>query len=57
MFPIVGILAQRILGIVGSQIEIEMIFSLGRICINLKKCCLQTKNLEKMIFVDKNLVS
>jgi len=54
MFPIVGFLAQWILGIVGSQIEIEMIFSLARIFTNLKRCCLQTKKILKMIFVNNN---
>jgi hypothetical protein len=38
MFPIVGFLVHQILGIVGSQIEIERIFSLASILINLKKC-------------------
>jgi hypothetical protein len=54
MFPIVGLLAWQILGIVGSQIEIESIFSLARILTNLRRCHLQTKNLEKFIFVNKN---
>jgi hypothetical protein len=54
MLPIVGFLAQHILGIVRSQIEIEMIFSLATILINLRRCRLQTVNLNKLIFVNKN---
>jgi hypothetical protein len=38
IFCMVGFLACQILGIVGSQIEIERIFSLVRIFINLRKC-------------------
>ncbi len=53
MFPIVGFLVQQIFGVVGSQIEIEGIFSLPKIFINLRKCCLHTENLEKLIFVNK----
>jgi hypothetical protein len=54
MFSTIRFLAQQIFGIVGSQIEIEMIFYLARILINLRKCCLQIENLEKLIFVNKN---
>jgi Holliday junction resolvase len=36
------------LGVIGSQIEIESKYS------NLKRCHLQTENLEKLIFVNKN---
>ncbi len=54
MFLTIRFLAQQILGIVGSQIEIEMIFYLTEILTNLKKCCLQIENLEKLIFVSKN---
>jgi hypothetical protein len=42
------------LGIVGSQIEIEKIFSLAGILMNLRRCRLQIENLEKLIFVNKN---
>jgi hypothetical protein len=38
LFPIVVFLAHKILGIVGSQIEIERIFSLVGILTNLKRC-------------------
>jgi hypothetical protein len=41
MFPIVGFLASQILGIVGSQIEIEISFSLVGMLTNLRKFCLQ----------------
>jgi len=42
------------LGIVGSQIEIETIFYLVGILTNLRRCCLQIENLEKLIFINKN---
>jgi hypothetical protein len=54
MFPTIGFLAQHILGIVGSQIKIGWIFSLVGILINIKRCHLQTKNLKKLIFFNKN---
>jgi hypothetical protein len=54
MFLIVGFCAREILGIVGSQIEIERIFLLVEILINLKRCHLQLENLNKLIFVNKN---
>ncbi len=47
-------LACQILGIVGSHIEIERIFSLVGIFTNLKRCRLQSDNLDKNIFVNKN---
>ncbi len=50
MFPIVSFLACQILNIVGSQIEIEIILSLIGIFTNLKRCCLQSQHLEKLIF-------
>jgi hypothetical protein len=53
MFLIVSFLACQILGIVGSQIEIEIIYFLIGILTNLKRC-LQLQNLEKLIFVNKN---
>jgi hypothetical protein len=49
MFPIVGLCAKQILGIVGSQIETQKKNSLARIFIS--KCCLQSKKLDKLIFV------
>ncbi len=42
------------MGIIESQIEMERIFSLARILINLRRCRLQIENLEKFIFVNKN---
>jgi hypothetical protein len=54
MFSIVGFCVGQILGIVGSQIETKRIFSLIRIFIILKRCCLQSKNLDKLILVNKN---
>jgi hypothetical protein len=54
-FPIVGLLARQILGIVGSQIERKHIFSLVGILTNLKRCHLQYENLESLnIFISKN---
>ncbi len=53
MFPTIGFLARQFFGVVGFQIEIERIFSLARILTNLKRCRLQTENLEKLIFVNK----
>jgi hypothetical protein len=54
MFPIVGFWAHQILGIVGSQIEIERIFSLIGILTNIRRYRLQSENLEILIFVSKN---
>ncbi len=42
------------MGIVGSQIEIEKIFSFAGSFTDLMKCCLQTKNLKKLIFMKKS---
>jgi hypothetical protein len=39
MFPTISFCARQIVGIVGFQIEIERIFSLSRIPINLRRCC------------------
>jgi hypothetical protein len=49
MFLTIGVLACQILGIVGSQIETKRIFSLVGILTNLRRCHLQSKNLEKLI--------
>jgi hypothetical protein len=54
MFPIVGFCARQILGIVGCQIEIERIFSLIGILTSLRRYHLQSKKLDKLIFVSKN---
>ncbi len=54
MFLTIRVLACQILGIVGSQIQTERIFSLVGNLINLRRCHLQLKNLEKLINVNKN---
>ncbi len=54
LFPIVAFLAHWILVIFGSQITIERIFYLVGILTNLKRCHLQSNNLDKLIFVSKN---
>jgi len=54
VLPIVGFLVKQILRIVGFEIETENIFSPVGILTNLKRCCLQFKNFEKLIFVTKN---
>jgi hypothetical protein len=53
-FPINGFLAKQILGILGSQIEIECIFSLAKILTSLRKCWSQSENLNKLNFVSQN---
>jgi hypothetical protein len=45
MFPTIGFYVKKILGIVGSQIEIEKIFSLARILTSFKKCHLTIKKI------------
>ncbi len=42
------------MGVVGSQIELDKIFSLARILTDLRRCRLQTENLKKLMFVNKN---
>jgi hypothetical protein len=54
MFQTIGFLVRQILGIVGSQIDIEKIFSLVEILTNLRRCHLQLENLENLFFVNKN---
>jgi hypothetical protein len=46
--------AKQILRIVGSQIETECIFSLVGILTSFRRCRLQSKNLDKSIFVSQN---
>ncbi len=53
-FPVVALLVRQILGIVSSQIEIGHIFFLVGILTNLKRCHLQSKNLEKLNFASQN---
>jgi hypothetical protein len=47
-------LACQILGILGSKIETEKIFSLTNKLTNLRRCDLQLNNLERLIFMSKN---
>jgi hypothetical protein len=47
MFSTVG-------AIVGSKIESKRSFSVVKILINLKRCRLQSKNLEIFLFINKN---
>ncbi len=54
MFSIVGFCVGKILGIIGSQIETKSLFSLTKNFTILRRCCLQSKNLDKLIFVNKN---
>ncbi len=53
MFLTIGFCARQILGIIGFQFETERIFSLAEIFTNFRRCCLQSKNLNKLIFVNK----
>jgi hypothetical protein len=53
MFPTVDFLACQILGIVGTQIETKIFFSLTSILTNLRRCHLQSEKLENLIFVSK----
>jgi hypothetical protein len=46
-FPTISFFAKQILGIVGSQIETECIFSLAGILTSFRRCRLQSKNLDK----------
>jgi hypothetical protein len=54
MFHVVGFCAKQILGIIGFQIEKERIFSLVGILTSFRRCHLQSKKLNKLIFVNKN---
>ncbi len=54
LFSIVAFLAQHILNIARFLIETERIFSLVGIVTNLKRCHLQSDNLNKIIFINKN---
>ncbi len=53
MFPTMRFLVCKILGIVGSQIETEIIFSLAKILANLRRFKLQLENLEILIGFSK----
>jgi hypothetical protein len=54
VFPTIGFCARQILGIIGSQIETKTIFSILGILTSLKRCHLQSKKLDKLIFINKN---
>ncbi len=55
MFPIVGLCAKQVLRLLESQIDIKkIIFSLIGILFNFRRYHLQSKNLDKLIFVNKN---
>ncbi len=49
----IGFFVKQILRIVGSQIEIECIFSLVRVLTSLKRCWLECENLDKLNFVSQ----
>ncbi len=53
-FPIVATFAKWILRISTSQIEFEIIFSIVGVLKALRRCWLQTNNMDKLIFVHKN---
>jgi hypothetical protein len=53
-FHVVGFFAKQILRIGGSQIEIEHIFSLLGILTCLRRYWLQSKTLDKLIFINQN---
>jgi hypothetical protein len=54
MFSIIRFLVKHILEIVNFQIETVNIFPLTKNLTNLRKCHLQSKNLENLIFMNKN---
>ncbi len=47
-------LARQILGISTSQIETKRIVSIARVLTRLRRCQLQTNNMDKLIFFHKN---
>jgi hypothetical protein len=53
-FSYVGFVARQILGIAGPKIEVQKVFSIARICMNLHCSRLGTKNLEMFISIYKN---
>jgi hypothetical protein len=56
-FSYVAFIAQQVLGIVGSQMEVKRIFNIVNICTNLRHSQLGTDNFEKLIIIYKNLHS
>jgi len=53
-FPNLTYVAQQEMGIVGSQIEIERIFSMAKVITSLKRCWLRIENLDKLVLIMKN---
>ncbi|KAG0584835.1 hypothetical protein M758_3G242300 [Ceratodon purpureus] len=53
-FRNVAYLARQILGIVGSQVEIERIFSITGVILSQQRRRLGTDHLEKLVFISKN---
>ncbi len=49
-----GFLTQHILGILGSQIEIERIFLVVGVFTSLQQCCFGVENLDKLMMTYKN---
>jgi hypothetical protein len=54
LFPTIVFLAFQIFGIMWSQIEIEIFFSLDGILMNWRRCRLQVDHLDKLTFINKN---
>lgn len=54
MSPTIATLVRLILGISTSQIEIEKVFFIVEMFITIRRCWLQTKNLDNLICVNKN---
>jgi len=53
-FPNLTYVSRQVMGIVGSQIEIERIFSMVRVITSLKRCWLGIENLDKLVLIMKN---
>ncbi len=53
-FPNLTYVSRQVMGIVGSQIEIERIFSMVRVITSLKSCLLGIENLDKLVLIMKN---
>jgi hypothetical protein len=53
-FRNVAFLARQILGIVGSQVEIERIFSITGVILSQQRCRLGVEHLDKLVFISKN---
>jgi hypothetical protein len=53
-FPIVAYAARQFLGIPGSQIECERIFSIAGILTKLRRSRLGTTNLDALVMIQKN---